>query len=382
MAQPRPGPLHGIRVLDLTRVVMGPFATQILADQGADVVMIEAAEGDTNRSMGPGPLPQLSGISLNLLRNKRSVCLDLKDPNDAELLRSLVKKADVLVATMRPGALTRLGLDYQSVQALKPDIIYCQAQGWPLDSPDADAPAYDDIIQAAVGVGDMMQRVTGEPRLLPTIFADKVCGLVVAQAVTAALLHRERTGSGQHVEVPMVQAMTAFMLAEHGAGAIPEPPLGGNDQPATGYSRILSPNRRPQRTADGWIQMLPYGPTQFAQLFTDAGELQWATDPRLANLTAVIAHADELYAELARVARSRTTAEWLAYCSRVGIPATRLAGLQDLVDDLPIAEHPIAGSYRVLPLLANFDQSPAGPHRSAPLIGQDTAEATDPDFWT
>ncbi|HNI69961.1 MAG TPA: CoA transferase, partial [Marmoricola sp.] len=312
MAQPRPGPLHGIRVLDLTRVVMGPFATQILADQGADVVMIEAAEGDTNRSMGPGPHPQLSGISLNLLRNKRSVCLDLKDPNDAELLRSLVKKADVLVATMRPGALTRLGLDYQSVQALKPDIIYCQAQGWPLDSPDADAPAYDDIIQAAVGVGDMMQRVTGEPRLLPTIFADKVCGLVVAQAVTAALLHRERTGSGQHVEVPMVQAMTAFMLAEHGAGAIPEPPLGGNDQPATGYSRILSPNRRPQRTADGWIQMLPYGPTQFAQLFTDAGELQWATDPRLANLTAVIAHADELYAELARVARSRTTAEWLA----------------------------------------------------------------------
>jgi len=376
------GPLAGIRVVDLTRVVMGPFATQILADQGADVVMIEAAEGDTNRSMGPGPHPQLSGVALNLLRNKRSICVDLKDPEAAAVVAALISQADVVVATMRPGALIRLGLDYESVTRLRPDIVYCQAQGWPLDSPNAEAPAYDDIVQAAVGVGDMMQRVTGEPRLLPTIFADKVCGLVVAQAVTAALFHRSRTGEGQHVEVPMTQAMTAFMLAEHGAGAIPEPPLRQGDRPATGYSRIMSSHRKPQRTLDGWIQMLPYAPAQFARLFADAGEERLAGDPRLADLPTVIEHADELYEEVARIALGRTTRAWLDYCQNVGIPATALATLQDLVDHLDLRTHPIAGDYRALPQIANFSRTPSNLHRSAPLIGQDTAEATAAGFWT
>jgi crotonobetainyl-CoA:carnitine CoA-transferase CaiB-like acyl-CoA transferase len=381
MSEPASGPLSGIRVLDLTRVVMGPFATQILADQGADVVMLEAASGDTNRFMGPGPHPELSGIALNMLRNKRSVQVDLKDPAQVELVQALIRKADVLVATMRPGVLTRLGLDYDTVSALNPDIVYCQAQGWPLDSELADSPAYDDIIQAAVGVGDMMQRVAGEPRLLPTIFADKVCGLAVAQCVTAALFHRERTGEGQHVEVPMTQAMTAFMLAEHGAGAIPEPPLASGKQPATGYSRIMSPHRRPQRTADGYVQMLPYAPAQFARIFADAGEDDLASDPRLVDLTTVIAHADELYEELARVALSRTTEQWLAYCTEAGIPATALASLQDLVDGLEVQEHPVAGSYRVLPMIANFSRTPATVNRSAPLIGQHTDEATDRGLW-
>jgi len=361
---------------------MGPLATQVLADQGADVVMIEAAEGDTNRSMGPGPHPELSGISLNLLRNKRSVSIDLKDPAHRDLLDSLITKADVLVATMRPAVLQRLDLDYDSVCRLRPDIVYCQAQGWPLGTPLQDAPAYDDIVQAAVGVGEMMQRVSGEPRLLPTIFADKVCGLVIAQAVTAALFHRARTGQGQHVEVPMTQAMTAFMLSEHGAVAIAEPPISAANQPATGYSRIMSTHRKPQRTADGHVQLLPYSPEQFARLFADSGESALANDPRLSSLATVIKHADELYEELARVALKRTTQEWLDYCADVGIPAVALATLQDLVDDLELSQHPVAGSYRTLPMTANFSATPSQVRRPAPLIGEHNTEAWAGQIWT
>ncbi|UDY22597.1 CaiB/BaiF CoA transferase family protein [Nocardioides sp. Kera G14] len=369
------GPLSGIRVLDLTRVVMGPFATQILADQGADVVMIEAASGDTNRVMGPGPTPQFSGISLNLLRNKRSVALDLKDPDQAITVRTLVEQADVVVATMLPRSLRKLGLDYDSIRELNPEIVYCQAQGWALGSVDEDLPAYDDIIQAAVGVGDMMDRVAGEPSLLPTILADKVCGFAIAQAVTAALFHRARTGQGQHVEVPMVQAMTAFMLAEHGAGAIPEPPTPQGDSPATGYPRVMTPERRPQQTKDGWIQILPYHPGHFLKIFVDVGETQLLDDPRFSSLAEAIKHAHELYPLFRAIVPRRTTAEWLEFCRRESIPAVPMVTLQDMVDGLVLAEHPTAGSYRTIPPTANFSLTPADVRLPAPGIGEHTDEA-------
>ena len=233
------GPLAGIRILDLTRVVMGPLATQVLADQGADVILVEANGGDTNRVMGPGPHPELSGVALNLLRNKRSIDVDLKSDEGMALIHRLVKTCDVVMATMRPQVLTRLGLDYEALSAIKPDLIYCQAQGWPIGSERAEEPAYDDIIQAASGVSDIMERVSGEPGLVPTIFADKVSGLVMAQAVSAALFHRARTGEGQHIEVPMQQATGAFILVEHGSGAISEPPHHAPGKPAAGYPRIL-----------------------------------------------------------------------------------------------------------------------------------------------
>lgn len=369
------GPLSGVRVLDLTRVVMGPFATQILADQGADVVMIEAAGGDTNRVMGPGPAAQFSGVALNVLRNKRSVCLDLKDAGQAEVAARLAAEADVVVATMLPGALRRLGLDYDAVRKLNPEVVYCQAQGWPLGSGNEDLPAYDDIIQAAVGVGDMVARVSGEPALLPTILADKVCGLAIAQAVTAALFHRARTGRGQHVEVPMVQAMTAFMLAEHGAGAIPEPPTPQGDLPATGYPRVMTPDRRPQQTADGWIQILPYHPSHFLKIFVSAGETQLLDDPRFSSLASAIKHAAELYPLMRDIVKRRTTQEWIDFCRESGIPAVPMATLQDMVDPLPLAEHPVAGRYRTLPPTANFALTPAAVRRPAPGIGEHTEQA-------
>lgn len=367
------GPLTGVRVLDLTRVVMGPFATQILADQGADVLMVEAPEGDTNRVMGTGPHPELSGIALNLLRNKRSATIDLKSTEGRESIRQLVLRSDVVVSTMRPHVLHRLGLDYESVRAIRPDVVYCQAQGFRLDSPLANEPAYDDIIQAATGVSDLVERVTGEPGFMPTIFADKVCGLVMAQAITAALLERTRTGRGRHVEVAMDQAMRAFMLVEHGAGAISEPPVSVPGSPASGYGRILSRERRPHPTSDGWVHILPYRPEHYAALFSEAGRPDADTDERYATLRATIANAASLYRDVRAITPTRTTDQWLAYCRSAGIPATAVISIQDMVDDLPLHTHPTAGAYRTTPELAVFHGRGDVVPRPAPLIGEHTA---------
>lgn len=370
----REGPLAGVRVLDLTRVVMGPLATQVLADQGADVILVEAAGGDTNRVMGPGPHPELSGIALNLLRNKRSIDVDLKTAEGMRAIKQLVRTCDVVVTTMRPQAVSRLGLDYESLRKVKPDLVYCQAQGFPLASDKANEPAYDDIIQAASGVSDIMERVWGQPALIPTIFADKVCGLVMAQAITAALFHRERTGEGQHIEVPMQQATSAFLLAEHGSGAIAEPPVHAPGEPAAGYPRILSPERRPHPTKDGQVHLFPYLPKHYAALFAEAGVPNADSDPRYADQRATLANSESLYRDVRKLGPSRTTDEWLAYCRKAGIPATRVATLQGLVDELPIAAHPAVGAYRVIPMMSIFSKTPGGVRRVAPLIGQHTEE--------
>jgi crotonobetainyl-CoA:carnitine CoA-transferase CaiB-like acyl-CoA transferase len=353
---------------------MGPLATQVLADQGADVILVEAPGGDTNRVMGPGPHPELSGIALNLLRNKRSIDVDLKSDEGRAAIRAIVPQCDVVVATMRPQVLERLGLDYASLRDLRPDLVYCQAQGFPLASDRAGEPAYDDIIQAASGVADMVERVTGEPSLLPTIFADKVCGLVMAQAIVAALFHRERTGEGQHVEVPMQQATAAFMLAEHGSGAIAEPPVNEPGRPAAGYPRVLSPERRPHPTKDGLVHLFPYLPKHYARLFGTEGATSAEHDVRYVDQRATLIHSDSLYRDVRTLGPSRTTQEWLEFCRAEGIPATRVATLQDLVDDLDLTVHPSVGSYRVLPQMANFSQTPGGVRRHAPLIGEHTDE--------
>jgi crotonobetainyl-CoA:carnitine CoA-transferase CaiB-like acyl-CoA transferase len=371
---PPPGPLTGIRVLDLTRVVMGPLATQMLADQGADVILVEANGGDTNRVMGPGPHPELSGVALNLLRNKRSIDVDLKSPEGRDVVHRLVKTCDVVVSTMRPHVLVRLGLDYDTLSALNPEIVYCQAQGFPLDSPRADEPAYDDIIQAASGISDMMERVWGHPALLPTIFTDKVCGLVIAQAICAALVHRAVTGHGQHVEVAMQEATSAFMLAEHGSGAIAEPPVAYDGSPAAGYPRVLTQERRPHRTKDGQVHLFPYLPKHYAAIFAEAGTVGADSDPRYVDQRAALRNSDSLYRDIRAIAPLRTTDEWLDYCRVAGIPATRVATLQSLVDDLPLVSHPAAGDYRYIPQMSRFSRTPGGLRRNAPLIGEHTAD--------
>jgi crotonobetainyl-CoA:carnitine CoA-transferase CaiB-like acyl-CoA transferase len=359
------GPLADVRVLDLTSVVMGPMATQILGDLGAEVISVEDIHGDTNRFMGPGPHPQLSGVSLNLLRNKRNISLDLKHPSGREACLRLAERADIVVTNLRPGPLGRLGLAYEDVRLRNPSVIFCQAQGWPTDSPDGNRPAYDDVIQSAAGLADTYLLRDGVPAIAPTIVADKVSGLTIVYAVLAALHHRDRTGEGQRVEVPMVEAMTAFMLTEHGSAAIPSPAIG----PA-GYVRALMPNRGPQRTTDGWMHALPYSKANFVDLFLAGGRPELAADPRLDNRLSRAQASNELYGYVAEVLASGTTDEWLDFCETHDIPAVRVASLDDLVAALPLAEHPLVGSYHVIPSGVRFDATPTSVRRHAPLIGE------------
>lgn len=366
------GALDGIRVLDLTSVVMGPLATQVLGDLGADVICVEAAGGDTNRIMGPGPVAGMSGTSLNLLRNKRNVCLDLKHPDALAAVLRLVATCDVFVTNLRPGPLDRLGLGYDAVRAVRPDIVMCRAHGWP-SGPDgggaADRPAYDDVVQAASGVADTFRLRDGVPAMAPTLVADKVAGMAISQAVLAALFHRERTGEGQFVEVAMVDALRAFTLVEHACAAVTEPPLG----PA-GYPRITTPHRRPFATTDGWIAVLPYSRENYRAVFREGGRDDLLDDPRIATAAGRMAHAGDLYAIVAEVVATRSTAFWVAFCEEHDIPAGAVRTLDELVAELPVVEHPLAGPYHEIPTPWRFSATPSSTRRPAPLLGEHTNE--------
>jgi len=363
------GALKGVRVLDLTSVVMGPMATQILGDLGADVITVESARGETNRAMGPGPHSALSGTSLNLLRSKRNIALDLTHPDGHDVFMRLAATCDVFVTNLRPSSLGRLRLTYDEVRYARPDVVYCQAHGFPTDTDRANDPAYDDIIQSATGVADAARRAYGEPRLVPILVADKVAGLTIVYAVLAALFHRERSGEGQHIEVPMTQAMTAFMLVEHGAGGVSQPPTG----PA-GYQRILTPERRPQRTADGWINVLPYSKQQYDTLFAAGGREDLLGDARYADGRARIANSDFLYQQVRAILLQRTTDEWLAFCRDNEIPATPVVTLEELLAEQPVMTHPLVGDYLHVQPGARLAATPMRASRPAPLPGQHNHE--------
>lgn len=359
------GPLAGVRVLDLSSVLMGPAATRTLGDLGAEVIFVESAKGDRNRSMGDGPTPEFSGVALNLLRNKRSIAMDLKHPRGQQAFLDIAATCDVMITNLRPGPLARLGLSYEAVREVRDDIVFCRAHGYPSSSDQADAPAYDDIIQSASGIGDLFKRMGAEPMLLPSLVADKFCGLTIANSVTAALYHRALTGQGQCIEIPMIDVMRAFVLTEHGAGAISEPSVAG-----AGYSRILTPERKPQRTADGWINILPYDHEHYVALFEAGGRHDLAADERFATPIERVTHSDSLYRDVASVLDQRTTAEWLELCAKHGIPATEAATLDELVSQLPVDEHPVAGPFRVIPPPEQFSETPPSVRRPAPRIGE------------
>src|SRR5262249_645284 len=260
--------------LVLTSVVVGPLATQILGDRGADVIALESRDGDINRSMSSGPVPGLSGVSLNLLRNKRNIAIDISRPQGRAALLRIAAGCDVFVTNLRPASLARAGLDYADVAAVRHDVVYCQASGFPSDSAQANDKAFDDVIQAASGVPDLMRLAGLPPALVPMLLADKGCGLVIAYPIIAALFHRERTGRGQHLEVPMIDAMRAFTLVEHGGSAISLPPRG----PA-GYPRILTRLRAAAATSDGWIALQPHHQRQWNALVRAAGPGGPGDDP-------------------------------------------------------------------------------------------------------
>jgi crotonobetainyl-CoA:carnitine CoA-transferase CaiB-like acyl-CoA transferase len=358
-------PLEGITIVDLTAVVMGPLGTQILADMGAEVIVIETPTGDANRHMGAGPHPDLSGVAMNLMRNKRSVVLDLRDARGREVFERLVASADVFVTNLRPGSRERAKVTYADLVAIRPDLVWVAAAGYRSDSPAADDAAYDDIIQAATGIVDNHHRAGLPPVISPTLIADKVAGMAIAQAVTAGLLHRERTGEGSAAVLAMHDLLRGFLLVEHGAAAIPEPQLG-----RAGYPRLLSPERRPLATTDGLVAVLAYERHHFEGLIRIGGRVEMLDDPRFLTRLGRLEHIDELYREYQRMAASMTTDEFLQRCRAEGVPAHAVETLDDVVARLPIVEHPVAGPYRVTPSLAPGVEPDEPPRRPAPLLGE------------
>lgn len=368
------GPLAGVRVVDLTAMVMGPYCTQIMADMGADVIKVEPPEGDNTRYISVGPEPSMSGVFVNVNRGKRSVVLDLRSEAGKAALRSLVETADVFIHSMRSKAIARLEFSYDDVVAINPGIVYTNCYGYGRRGPDRDLPAYDDTIQAECGLPAVQEQLTGEASYVGTIMADKVAGLTALYATMMALFHRERTGEGQEVEVAMFETMASFMLVEHANGAMFDPPLG----PAV-YPRTVAPNRRPYRTSDGYIAALIYNDKHWSA-FIDAVRPAWANS-RYATLESRARQIDAVYALLAETLAERTTEEWLKLFRELEIPAAPLGAPADLFDNphlnaagfFETVDTP-HGPVRFPGVPTWFSRTPGRVAGPAPQLGADTAE--------
>ena len=369
------GPLQGIRIIDLTTVMLGPFSTQILGEMGGDVIKIEPPGGDIGRWTDVGKNPGMSAAYMMKGRNKRSVVLDLKKEESREPLKRLVESADVFVHNIRPKAVARLGIDYESISAWKEDIIYAAATGYGESGPYVDKPAYDDLIQGASGLAALFGSVTGTPRYGPTVLADKTTGLFLTYAITMALFHRERTGEGQRVHVPMYESFAAFVMNEHMQGRMYEPPEG----PA-GYQRMLTPHRRPYPTADGHICVLPYNDKHWAKFFDVAGRPELTKDPRFADQPSRSANIDALYEIVGGVMQDRTSAEWLEVLEAADIPVMPMNQPEDLFDCphlsavgmFPEVDHPTEGRVRHIKVPVNFSKTPGGYYRHPEQLGAST----------
>lgn len=368
------GPLAGVRVIDLTAVVAGPYCTQIMADMGADIVKVESPQGDNARYISVGPEPGLSGVFTNVNRGKRSVVLDLQTDEGKQALRALVAKADVFIHSMRAAAIARLGFDYDAVAALNPEIVYTNCYGYGRGGPYAARPAYDDTIQAECGLAAVQEELTGTAGYVGSIMADKVCGLTVLYATMMALFHRARTGEGQEVEVPMFETMASFMLVEHANGAMFDPPLG-----RALYPRTVARNRKPYETRDGHVAALIYNDKQW-HAFVNAVKPAWATE-RYATMAGRAADIDTVYGLLAEVLREGTTAEWLELFERLEIPASPVRTTDELFTDPHLdavgffediaTEH---GAVRFPGVPTRFSRTPGRVRGNAPALGADTDE--------
>ena len=380
-----PGPLTGVRVIDLTSVVMGPYATQILGDMGADVIKVESPEGDVFRHVTPFRNRGMSAAFLNLNRNKRSVALDLKREDERQVLLDLIAGADVFITTVRPQFMRKLGLDYESLRERNPRLIYCGAYGFSEEGPYAGRPAFDDIIQAMCGMASL-QGLQGEkqgendangPRYVNTIFADKTVGCVIAYAVAMALYERERSRRGQAIEVPMFETMVWFTLIEHMAGETFCPARESMEK-----ERVLSEHRKPYRTKDGYIGLLPYTAEQWTRFFEAAGRPEMAADPRVTDPALRSRKIDELYGLLAEIVAERPTAEWVELLRAADLPMTPVLSPEDLLDDEHLSalgffrreEHPSEGEVRTVGIPVRFSRTPGDIRRLAPRLDEHREE--------
>ena len=371
----RGGPLAGVRILDLTSVVMGPFATQILAALGADVIKIESPEGDNMRQVGPMNHPGMGHIHLHLNQGKRSIVLDLKQSVAREVALRLSDRCDVLISNVRPRALARLGLDYESVSARNPRLIHVSCCGFGQDGPYADKSAYDDLIQGAAGLPWLMSRYgANTPCYAPVTLADRVTGLHAVYAVTAALYERERSGAGQAIVVPMFESMVQFILGDHLGGLTFVPPNGD-----PGYARLLTAHRRPYETKDGHLCVLIYNDKQWKAFFAAIGQSErFERDARFSTHTNRAKHIDEIYAEVAGLMRTRTTGDWQALLEAADIPNMPMNSPHDLLDDPHLSavgfirhtEHPTEGPLLTPGNPTAWSRSACSVPSSAPRLGE------------
>ena len=375
-ASPATGPLDGVVVLDLTTILLGPFATQILGDMGADVIKVESPGGDATRDVGPAPADGMGAVFLGTNRNKRSLVLDLKQDSGREALLRLAADADVFVHNMRPQAIERLGLGYQQLRAARADIVYCGSYGFRASGPYGHKAAFDDMIQAASGLAALQNR-GAEPRYVTSAVVDKITGMAVANAVVSALFFRERSGEGQCVEVPMFETMVNFNMVEHLYGRVYEPA-----RAPTGYPRTLSPDRRPYATKDGYIGVLPYTDRQWHAFFALAERPDLASDSRYQSMNKRLTNIDALYADISKVLTTRTSAQWLEALDAANIPAMPVYD----TDALPEDPHLLAGDFwemvedselgrlRFPGPSAEFSASPGAFRRLPPRLGEHSVQ--------
>ncbi|WP_037478210.1 CaiB/BaiF CoA transferase family protein [Sphingobium sp. ba1] len=383
-----PGALDGIRVVDMTSVLFGAYTSQILGDLGADVIKVEAPGtradngGDIFRYTGKSArTPAMGPIFMHYNRNKRSVLLDLKKEDGREALRRLIADADIFITNVRMGGLEKLGFGYGGVKALKPDIVYVHCSGYGSEGPYAKKQAYDDLIQAAAGGTDLLSRVDGDPapRYQPSLIADKSSGLFGAYATMAALFHRERSGEGQFVEVPMFECFSYFNMSENLYGHTFEPPTGNY-----GYSRVFNPNRKPYPTKDGYLAILPYSDSQWDDFF-EIGGLPPGTftkNPRYATYALRTENISEIYAMIEEVAKTKTTLEWVTALTERNVPCMKVNRLDEVLDDEHLnavgffekRDHASEGTYISLRHPVRFSATPATVRRDPPRLGEHTAE--------
>lgn len=372
------GPLAGVRVLDLTTVVMGPYATQILGDFGADVIKVEPPSGDVMRYAWPFKNPGMGSIYLNTNRNKRSIVLDLKQSPALDVCLALAKRADVLVYNIRPQAMARLGLSYETVKKANPRIIYVGCFGFSQRGPYAARAAYDDMIQGAAGLPWLLQKQgASEPRYAPMIVADRAVGQQVASAVSAALYHREKSGKGQRIDVPMFEHLLQMVLGDHLGGYTFVPQHGD-----PGYHRILAPDRRPYQTKDGYVCALIYNDKQWKAFLDIIGRPELMRTPEFATQQARSQNYVRAYAMVAEEMKKRTSAEWLEVLERGDIPVQKMNSLDDIVADphlaaidyLHMVDHPSEGRIRALAVPSEWSDSKPEYRRHAPRLGEHTRE--------
>ena len=377
-ARPLNGPLAGVRVLDLTSNVMGPYATGLLADMGADVWKIETAGGDTMRAVGASRHRGMSSSHLHLNRNKRSMVADLRNPDARAALKRMVADADVLVYSMRPAAMARLGLTYDDVKAINPSIVYCGAVGYGQNGPYADRPSYDNLIQAAVGVPALQNRKSGPPQNIATAIADRTVGIVTAMSVAAALYQRAISGVGQEVQVPMFESFAQFILGDHLWGHTFQPPIAD-----WGYQKAMAPGQRPYRTSDdAYIAVNLVTDAHWQRYFELAGQPELAEDQRFADIHARMANLDALFGLLGETFETKPAAEWMTLLNAADLPAALMNTPETVLDDphmvatgfLRVEDHPSEGPVVSIGIPQTWSGTPASVRYPAPRLGENTDE--------